>query len=191
MFTVTADNDADSASEDVSLLVADYLVSSEQSTYQGTADADVFALGGGSAEITSGDGADIFILAPNDDESEQSGMHTIADFESGVDAFDGSAALMAAGYTGLSTALDGSVQADKLNLMFDATADVLDLVNTNDDSLDNVFGSYFDAASNELTFFADTDSAEGQYEVEAFKVKVEGDAPEEDDFKPTLDAFIA
>ena len=191
IFTVTADNGTDSASQDVGLLVADYLVSSEQSTYQGTADADVFALAGGTAEITSGDGADIFILAPDQDDSEELGMHTIKDFESGVDSFDGSAALMAAGYTGLSIALDGGVQADKLNLMFDATADVLDLVDTNNGSLDNVFGSYFDAASNELTFFADTDSAVGQYEVETFKVKVEGDAPEEDDFKPTLDAFIA
>jgi hypothetical protein len=75
--------------------------------------------------------------------------------------------------------------------MFDAAADVLDLVDSNNGSLDNVFGSYFDSASKELTFFADTDSAVGQYELETFKVKVEGDAPEEDDFKPTLDAFIA
>ena len=118
-------------------------------------------------------------------------MHTITDFESGVDSFDGSVALMAAGYNGLSTALDGGVQHDKLNLMFDASADVLDLVNSNNGSLDNVFGSYFDDATNELTFFADTDSTAGQYEVETFKVKVEGDAVEEDDLKPTLDAFIA
>jgi hypothetical protein len=190
-FTVTADNGTESASQDVDLLVADYLVSQEQSSYQGTAGADVFALAGGSAQVTSGDGADIFILAPDQDESEQSGMHTITDFESGVDAFDSSAALISAGYNGLSTALDGGVQADKLNLMFDASADVLDLVSSNSASLDNVFGSYFDSASKELTFFADTDSAAGQYELETFKVKVEGDAPEEEDFMPTFNAFIA
>ena len=60
-FTVTADNATESASLDVGLLVADYLVSSEQSSYQGTSDADVFALASGSAQVNSGDGADIFI----------------------------------------------------------------------------------------------------------------------------------
>ena len=188
-FTVTADNGAESATQDVGLLVADYLVSEEQSSYQGTADADVFALAGGSAQVTSGDGADVFILAPDQDDSEQPGMHTITDFQSGVDAFDGSAALMSAGYIGI--AAQQGVEEDQLNLMFDASADVLALVDSNNDSLDNVFGSYFDSASKELTFFADTDSAVGQYELETFKVKVEGDVPEEDDFNPTLDAFIA
>ena len=188
-FTVTADNGTESAEQDVGLLVADYLVSQEQSSYQGTADADVFALAGGSAQVTSGDGADIFILAPDQDESEELGMHTITDFESGVDAFDGSAALMSAGYIDISA--QQGVEEDQLNLMFDASADVLALVDSNSASLDNVFGSYFDNASKELTFFADTDSAAGQYELETFKVKVEGDAPEEDDFMPTLNAFIA
>ena len=170
-FTVTADNGAETASQDVGLLVADYLVSQAQSSYQGTADADVFALAGGSAQVTSGDGADIFILAPDQDESEELGMHTITDFESGVDSFDGSAALMAAGYNELSIALDGGLEQDKLNLMFEASADVLALVDSNNASLDNVFGSYFDNASKELTFFADTDSAVGQYELETLRLK--------------------
>jgi hypothetical protein len=63
-------------------------------------------------------------------------------------------------------------------------------VNSNSGNLDNVFGSYFDDASNILTMFADTDSSVGVYEVEKFEVAVgEDSAVDENDI--TLAAFIA
>ena len=375
MFTVTAANGADSASQDVGLLVADYLVSADSNTYTGTDGADVFALADGSAQITSGAGADIFILAPPSEEGAESssgssgssgssdpsgstesevtipelaaatqhvyvsestksedgtqaiikvsynaddstttglglrihydssvftlsdisdvlssdlfippttsptadtddfdndastdsyvlaswtslfgswpnsvpadlmtltfdiaegatgmsainfttssnaagfafdgqshdvaviesnegeqgegpiGMHTLVDFESGVDSIDASVALMALGYTGLSTALDGGAQQNKLSALTDVSADILELVSNNDTSLNNAFGSYFDDASNVLTLFVDTDASLESQMIETFEIDVgEGNTVEDDDLTVTFNTFIA
>ncbi|MDG2018035.1 MAG: hypothetical protein P8J25_01170, partial [Porticoccaceae bacterium] len=191
-FTVTASNGADSAEQTVGLLVADQLVSSAADAYTGTDEADVFALTDGSAQVTSGAGEDVFVLAPGGDEESGSGMHTLVDFESGVDSIDASAALMALGYTGLSSALDGGAQENKLSPLSDVSADILDLVSNNDASLDNVFGNYFDDASHVLTLFVDTDSALGSQTVEAFAVAVgDGSTVDDDDLAITLEGFIA
>jgi hypothetical protein len=195
MFTVTATNGIENASQDVGLLVADYLVSGAASEYLGTDEADVFALADGSAQVYSGDGEDIFMLAPSSQEDEDHGsteVHTLVDFESGVDSIDASVALMALGYTGLSTSLDGSVQENKLSALTDFSDDILDLVDNNDASLNNAFGSYFDDASNVLTLFVDTDASQESHMIEIFEIGVgEGLIVEEDDLAVTLDAFIA
>ena len=196
MFTVTADNGADSASQDVGLLVADYLVSSSSSIYSGTDDADVFALADGSAQVTSGNGKDVFILAPPSEEvSEGDGsseMHTLIDFESGVDSIDASVALMALGYSGLSTSLDGGAQENKLSALTDVSIEILDLVSNNDASLNNAFGSYFDDASNVLTLFVDADASLESHLIETFEIAVGDDSiVDDDDLVVTLDAFIA
>ena len=193
MFTVTAANGDETASQDVGLLVADYLVSADSNTYTGTDEADVFALADGSAQVTSGDGADIFILAPPSEEGAQPiDMHTLVDFETGVDSIDASVALMALGYTGLSTALDGGAQQNKLSALTDVSADILDLVSNNDTSLNNAFGSYFDDASNELTIFVDTDASLESQMIETFEIEVgEGNTVEDDDLTVSFNTFIA
>ena len=193
MFTVTAANGDETASQDVGLLVADYLVSADSNTYTGTDEADVFALADGSAQVTSGDGADIFILAPPSEEGAQPiDMHTLVDFETGVDSIDASVALMALGYTGLSTALDGGAQQNKLSALTDVSADILDLVSNNDTSLNNAFGSYFDDASNVLTLFVDTDASLESQMIETFEIEVgEGNTVEDDDLTVSFNTFIA
>ena len=184
-FTVTADNGGDSASQDVGLIVADTLVNSE--AYQGTDNADVIALGDGSADVTSGSGEDVFVVAQSLDEWSAS-AHTLTDFDSSSDTIDVSAALLAAGYTGIST-VDG-VEENQLNQMTNVSSDILDLISGNDSSLDNAIGSYFDDATNVLTIFADSDASAGSSSIESIEISV-GDSStvEEDDL--TLTAFIA
>ncbi|MDG2018932.1 MAG: cadherin repeat domain-containing protein, partial [Porticoccaceae bacterium] len=191
-FTVTAANGADSAEQTVGLLVADQLVSSAADAYTGTDEADVFALTDGSAQVTSGAGEDMFVLASSFATWSAADIHTLVDFESGVDSIDASAALMSLGYTGLSSASDGGAQENKLSALSDVATDILDLVSNNDTSLDNVFGNYFDDASHVLTLFVDTDSAVGSSTVEAIEIAIgEGSAVEDDDLALTLEAFIA
>jgi hypothetical protein len=182
-FTVTADNGTDSASQDVGLLVADALVTS--GSYQGTDNADVIALGDGSADVTSGSGEDVFVVALDE---WSASAHTLTDFDSSSDTIDVSAALLAAGYTGIS-AVDG-VEENQLNQMTNVSSDILDLISGNDSSLDNAIGSYFDDASNVLTIFADSDASAGSSSIESIEISV-GDSStvEEDDV--TLTAFIA
>jgi hypothetical protein len=184
-FTVTADNGSDSAAQDVGLVVADTLVTSE--AYQGTDNADVIALGLGSADVTSGNGEDVFVVAQSLDEWNAS-AHTLTYFDSSSDTIDVSAALLAAGYTGIS-AVDG-VEENQLNQMTNVSSDILDLISGNDSSLDNAIGSYFDDASNVLTIFADSDASVGLSSIESIEISV-GDSStvEEDDL--TLTAFIA
>ena len=135
------------------------------------------------------------MLAPSSQEDEDHGsteVHTLVDFESGVDSIDASVALMALGYTGLSTSLDGSVQENMLSALTDISDDILDLVDNNDASLNNAFGSYFDDASSVLTLFVDTDASQESHMIEIFEIGVgEGLIVEEDDLAVTLDAFIA
>ena len=184
-FTVTADNGSDSAAQDVGLVVADTLVTSE--SYQGTDNADVIALGLGSADVASGNGEDVFVVAQSLDEWSAS-AHTLTDFDSSSDTIDVSAALLAAGYTGIS-AVDG-VEENQLNQMTNVSSDILDLISGNDSSLDNAIGSYFDDATNVLTIFADSDASAGSSSIESIEISV-GDSStvEEDDL--TLTAFIA
>ena len=164
-FTVTADNGTDSASQAVGLLVADQLVSSGADVYTGTDDADVFALADGSAQVTSGAGADIFVIAPSEEESaDTSAMHTLVDFESGVDSIDISALLTAAGYTDQSSLTQ---LADT-----DISADILDLINADDSSLDNMFGGAFDDTSNVLTLFVDSDAEVGATQIESVEIEL-------------------
>ena len=180
-FTVTADSGTDSASQTIGLLVADQLVSSAEDSYTGTDDADVFALADGSAQVTSGEGADIFVLAQSSDSWDSSESHTLLDFESGVDSIDISAVLIAAGYTDQSS----------LTQLADAeiSADILDLINADDSSLDNMFGGAFDDTSNVLTLFADTNSNAGITEIDSIQIELgESSTADEDDITAS---FIA
>jgi hypothetical protein len=180
-FTVTADNGTDSAAQTIGLLVADQLVSSAEDSYTGTDDADVFALADGSAQVTSGEGADIFVLAQSSDSWDSSESHTLLDFESGVDSIDISAVLIAAGYTDQSS----------LTQLADAeiSADILDLINADDSSLDNMFGGAFDDTSNVLTLFADTNSNAGITEIDSIQIELgESSTADEDDITAS---FIA
>ena len=184
-FTVTADNGTDSASQDVGLAVADVLVTSD--SYDGSENADVIALGLGSAEVTSGSGEDVYVIAQTLDEWSTS-AHTLTDFDSSADAIDVSAALLAAGYTGISSA--EGVEENLLNQMTNVSSDVLDLISSNDSSLDNAIGSNFDDATNVLTIFADSDSSAGSSAIESIEISIgDGSTVEEDDL--TLAAFIA
>jgi hypothetical protein len=164
-FTVTADNGTESASQTAGLLVADQLVSSEADSYTGTDDADVFALADGSAQVTSGAGSDIFVLAPSGEEqADTSAMHTLVDFESGVDSIDISAALALFGYT----------SEDSLTQMSDDDIpdDILDLINADDSSLDNMFGGSFDADSNVLTLFVDSAKDVDTTQIESLQIEL-------------------
>jgi hypothetical protein len=162
-FTVTADNGTESADKTVGLIVADQLVSSNSNVYTGTDEADVFALTDGSAEITSGAGADIFVIAPPSQEpDDSSAMHKIVDFETGVDSIDLSAALAAVGYTSESN----------LTQLVEIPDNILDLIDTDDNSLDNQFGASFDDASNVLTLFADTVADAGVTQVDAIQIEL-------------------
>ncbi|MGB2115914.1 MAG: hypothetical protein ACPHV4_03885, partial [Porticoccaceae bacterium] len=148
---------------------------------------DIIALGLGSADVASGSGEDVFAIAQSVDEWGAS-AHTLTDFDSSADTIDVSAALLAAGYTGLSS-VEG-VEENQLNQMTNVSADVLDLISSNDSSLDNAFGSYFDEATNVLTIFADSDSSAGSSSIESIEISVAEDSTvEEDDL--TLAAFIA
>jgi acyl-coenzyme A thioesterase PaaI-like protein len=181
-FTVDGtDADGDAiGSQTVPVVVVDQVVNADASSYTGTAEADVFALADGSAEITSGAGEDEFILDP----AFASATHTITDFESGVDAIDISAALVAAGYT-----------ADNVPTQLASTemsADILDLVNGDDSSLDNLFGATYDEDSNTLTVFADSDSSADSTDMDSFEITLDDSATVEDeDIVADLSGFIA
>jgi hypothetical protein len=170
--------------QSVPVMVVDQVISSESNSYTGTAEADVFALAEGSAQITSGAGEDMFIFAPGGNEADVSGIHNIADFESGTDTIDITAALIEAGYT----------ESDSLTQLMsaDMSADILDLINGNDGSLDNMFGGSFDESSNLLTVFADTNSEEGVAEIASYQVEV-GDSStvDDDDITVNFSTFIA
>jgi hypothetical protein len=155
-----ADGDA-IGSQTVPVVVVDQIVNADASSYTGTAGEDVFALADGSAEITSGAGEDDFVLDP----AFASASHTITDFESGVDAIDISAALVAAGYT----ADNAPTQLASAEM----SADILDLVNGDDSSLDNLFGATYDEDSNTLTVFADNDSSVGATDMNSIQITLE------------------
>ncbi|MGB0444820.1 MAG: hypothetical protein ACPGGC_02105, partial [Porticoccaceae bacterium] len=123
---------------------------------------------------------DVFVLIPDSD----SPAHTITDFESGVDSIDISAALVAAGYT--------ADNAPAQLLSADMSADILDLVNGDDGSLDNLFGATYDDASNTLTVFADSDSSQGATDMDSFQITLDENATvEDDDIVASLSPFIA
>ncbi|MDA7745110.1 cadherin repeat domain-containing protein, partial [bacterium] len=182
-FTVDGtDADGDAVgSQTVPVVVVDQVVNADASSYTGTADADVFALADGSAEITSGAGEDDFVLDP----AFASASHTITDFESGVDAIDISAALVAAGYNTSDNVPTQLASADM-------SADILDLVNGDDSSLDNLFGATYDEDSNTLTVFADSDSSTGSTDMDSFQITLDDSATvEDDDIVANLSTFIA
>ena len=168
-------------SQTVPVVVVDQIVNADASSYTGTADEDVFALADGSAEITSGAGEDEFIFDP----AFASATHTITDFESGVDTIDISAALVAAGYN---TSDNAPTQLASTEM----SADILDLVNGDDSSLDNLFGATYDDASNTLTVFADSDSSTGSTDMDSFQITLDDSATvEDDDIVANLSTFIA
>ncbi|MGB1383525.1 MAG: hypothetical protein ACPG8S_06410, partial [Porticoccaceae bacterium] len=117
-------------------------------------------------------------------EADVSGIHNIADFESGTDTIDITAALIEAGYT----------ESDSLTQLMsaDMSADILDLINGNDGSLDNMFGGSFDESSNLLTVFADTNSEEGVAEIASYQVEVgDNSTVDDDDITVNFSTFIA
>ena len=189
MFTVTASNGADSAYKDIILPVANYASYGDQNV-TGTNESDVIAVSG-HGNIVSGDGEDTIVIhsAYNFGAAD---TPVISDFESGVDSIDASVALMALGYTGISSSLDGGAQENKLSVLTDVSDDILDLVSNNDASLNNAFGSYFDDASNVLTLFVDTDASQESHLIEKFEIAVGDDSiVDDDDLAVALDAFIA
>ena len=115
-FTVTADNGTETTSQDVGPVVADALVTS--GSYQGTDNADVVH-GDGSADVTSGSGEDVFVVALDE---WSASAHTLTDFDSSSDTIDVSAALLAAGYTGISSA--EGVEDNQLNQITNVSSDV-------------------------------------------------------------------
>jgi hypothetical protein len=169
-FTVTADNGTETVNQTVGLLVADQEVSSDSDAYTGTDGADVFALTDGSAQVASGEGADVFVVAQTADQWNSADMHTLVDFESGVDSIDLSAILAAAGYT-----------ESNLTQYADMSADVLDLINADDSSLDNMFGGSFDDTSNVLTLFADTNAEQGSTTLSSLQIELDDSATVDDD----------
>ena len=111
-------------------------------------------------------------------------MHNITDFESGADTIDITAAMMAVGYT----ETDGLTQM----MSADMSADILDLINGNDGSLDNMFGASFDNASNLLTVFADTNPEQGMAQVDSYQIELGEDSTfEDDDMAVNFTSFIA
>jgi hypothetical protein len=104
--------------------------------------------------------------------SGSSDLHTLVDFESGVDSIDMTAALASVGYT-----------SDNLSKLSNAEMpeDILDLISGSDGTLDNLFGGTFDGASNILTLFADTKPDEGVTEVEVLQVKLGDDSTIDED----------
>jgi hypothetical protein len=175
-----ADGDA-IGSQTVPVVVVDQIVNADASSYTGTADEDVFALADGSAEITSGAGEDEFILDP----AFASATHTITDFESGVDTIHISEALLAAGYNTSDNAPTQLASAEM-------SADILDLVNGDDSSLDNLFGATYDEGSNTLTVFADSDSSVGATDMNSIQITLDENATVEDeDIVANLSPFIA
>jgi hypothetical protein len=153
-------------------------------TYSGTGDADVFALVNGVADVNSGSGSDIFVLA------EGSDANILVDFESGVDVLELGDLLDSAGYTGLSESSEASdsiahqVSGDTLN--------IADLISDADESLDNAFGGYLDDETNVLTVFADTDSSANGIELTTLEITLDDSSTmEDDDLTATFSAFIA
>jgi len=72
------------------------------------------------------------------------------------------------------------------------SADILDLVNGDDSSLDNLFGATYDDASNTLTVFADSNSSQGATDVDSFQITLDDSATvEDDDIVANLAPFIA
>jgi hypothetical protein len=77
-------------------------------------------------------------------------------------------------------------------LSADMSADILDLVNGDDGSLDNLFGATYDDASNTLTVFADSDSSAGSTDMDSFQITLDDNATvDDDDIVASLSAFIA
>ena len=121
-----------------------------------------------------------------------SAIHTILDFESSVDSIDVTAALISAGYTGFSTALDGNAQDDKIIRMSDVTEQDLALAFSNDSSLDNMVGGIFDESSHTLSLFTDTNPDLGVTEIDGFMISVGDDSTiDDDDIVINFESFIA
>jgi hypothetical protein len=181
------DADGDTiGSQTVPVVVIDQMVSDYSNSvtgtnsYTGTDGDDVFALYDGSADITSGAGEDVFVLIPTSD----SAIHTINDFESGVDSIDVSSLFVAGGFTE-DTSPTQLASADM-------PTDILDLINGEDGSLDNLFGATYDDASNTLILFGDSDSSIGSLDIASRQITLDDSATVEDeDIVVNLSAFIA
>ena len=92
---------------------------------------------------------------------------------------------MAAGYNNSDNAPTQLASAEM-------SADILDLVNGDDSSLDNLFGATYDEDSNTLTVFADSDSSAGSADMDSFQITLDDSATvEDDDIVANLSAFIA
>jgi hypothetical protein len=70
--------------------------------------------------------------------------------------------------------------------------DILDLINGEDGSLDNLFGATYDDASNTLILFGDSDSSIGSLDIASRQITLDDSATVEDeDIVVNLSAFIA
>jgi hypothetical protein len=77
-------------------------------------------------------------------------------------------------------------------LSADMSADILDLVNGDDGSLDNLFGATYDEDSNTLTVFADSESSVGTTNMNSYQITLDDSATvDDDDIVANLSAFIA
>jgi hypothetical protein len=137
---------------------------------EGTDATEVFELLGGSATVSGGAGADIFALT--------SGTGTdmsISDFEAGVDSIELSTLANALGYTDIA---ESGTQAQDLTLskMLEIPSDIAQLISSADDSLDNVFGAFFDSGSSALTAFIDSDTSAGVVDIETYTITLSGES---------------
>jgi hypothetical protein len=152
----------------------------DQFVYTGTDNGDDFGLSDVDTVITSGAGEDQFIL----DSVSASATHTITDFESGVDTIQMGKIMVSAGYT----SEDALEKLDSAQM----SANILELVNGDDSSLDNYFGATYDEDSNTLTVFADNDSSVGATDMNSIQITLDDSATvEDDDIVANLSPFIA
>ena len=166
-------NDFDNSSYTLSL--------SPVSLVEGTDQSESFILTGGQSEVSGGLGSDVFMIT----ESVNS-LTAITDFTSGEDTIDVSLLAAQFGYSGYSDIASDDVlvrySGDEVN--------VGELVSSSDETLDNVFGSFFD--SGVLSLFIDGSSVSGEVAVEMFQVTLPDDYDlNNSDITATTYSFIA
>jgi hypothetical protein len=142
----------------------------------GTSDSDVYSLQGGPANVVSGDGNDIFVIADGVD------ADVVIDFASGPDSIELGSVLAAEGY---------DADSDLLQVAGD-TPNLADLIESSSHDLDNAFGAYLDDSTNVLTMFIDSDKDSDAVDIKQYEVTLAEDSSfDDDDLSADLSLFIA
>jgi len=153
---------------------------------QGTENAEVFLMSGGSATVAGGVGADIFALT----ETAGSDM-SISDFEAGLDSIQMSSLVSALGY--ISIAQSGDERQDlSISKLVDIPTDIANLIASNDTALDNTFAAYFSQESSKLTVFVDSATSAGSVDIATYEIGLSGESSFDlDDLQLASPLFIA